>query len=246
MPSCQVCNLVCNWWTMISQLLMIITAVVTSIGIKRLILCSSCIKMIYKYYHKQSVSQTGQGGPFSFSIDMNLPAKSDGHIGGKTHAAFEANSNKKYNRLLVGGTYHFACTRRGKPHRNWAWNFRYGNAPLQELAAWVANLSMQMVQAKQSRKRKLSVYTKFRNGLVLFQLRLGPSTFCSVWLETFLSCLSKGCKKLDYFLFADGHSCGSQEIVKEAGLDTNYGKTTLRLETVEISWNLEQSVQHRV
>ena len=91
---------------MISQLLMIITAVVTRIGIKRLILCSSCIKMIYKYYHEQSVSQTGQGGPFSFSIDMNLPAKSDGHIEGKTHAAFEANSNKRYNWLEGPTTLH--------------------------------------------------------------------------------------------------------------------------------------------
>ena len=121
MPSCQVCNLYAIWWTMISPLLtMIITmaAVVTRIGIKRLIRCSSCIiRMIYKYYHERSVSQTGQGGPFSFSIDMNLPAKFDGHIGGKKHAAYHyCMQNTQTNCIEIElGT----CDMATRHSRNW-------------------------------------------------------------------------------------------------------------------------------
>ena len=193
-------------------------AVVTRVGIKRLIRCSSCIiTMIYKYYHERSVSQTGQGGPFSFSIDMNLPAKFDGHIGGKN--------------MLHTTT---ACKRHSKLHRNWAWNLRYGNTPLQELTAWVANLSMELFTLS--------------SGMVLsfFNWDSDQVPFAVFGWKTFLSCLSKWCKKFRYLLFADGHSCGSQETVNEAGLDTKYGKTALRLETVEISWNLEQYSQSSI
>lgn len=206
---------------MISPLLtMIITvaAVATRTGIKRLIRCSSCIiTMIYKYYHERSVSQTGQGGPFSFSIDMNLPAKFDGHIGGKKHAA-----------------YHY-CMQKTQ---------QTASTLSLELAIW--QHATPGIGSLSSQSEHVTLYTKFKNGVILFQLRLGPSTFCSVWLETFSSCLSKWCKKFRYLLFADGHSCGSQEIVNEAGLDTKYSKTTLRLETVERSSNLEQYSQSTI